>query len=214
MVTSGNSAGFNIGSQAVVTNGSTRFEGGVATDLVVGTKVEVEGSISGGVLTATKVSFRENIRFEANVAATSGNTFTLQGLAGITIDTNAATRFDKVSGVAGLAANHNVRVRARPGSGGTVVATEVELRSTNASTDVRFRAIATATISPNLTMLGLTINTSNIPQFRDLIDASITRDAFFNAVVASGSTGRLVEVRGTQSGATINWNREAQLESD
>ncbi|MFO1219215.1 MAG: DUF5666 domain-containing protein [Burkholderiaceae bacterium] len=214
VVTSGNSAGFNIGSQAVVTNGSTRFEGGVATDLVVGTKVEVEGSISGGVLTATKVSFRENIRFEANVAATSGNTFTLQGLAGITIDTNAATRFDKVSGVAGLAANHNVRVRARPGSGGTVVATEVELRSTNASTDVRFRAIATATISPNLTMLGLTINTSNIPQFRDLIDASITRDAFFNAVVASGSTGRLVEVRGTQSGATINWNREAQLESD
>lgn len=209
VVTSGTSASFSIGSQQVVTNGSTRFEGGVATDMVVGTRVEVEGSLSGGVLTATKVSFRENIRFEANVAATNGNSFTLQGLSGITIQTNTATRFDKVGSVAGLAANNNVRVRARPGSGGTVVATEVELRDANANTDVRFRSIATNATDPNVTMLGLTISTANITQFRDLNDLSISRAVFFNAI-AGGTT--LIEVRGTQSGATINWNREAQLE--
>ncbi len=58
---------FTVGNQAVVTTASTVFQGGLATDLVAGTKVEVEGSLSAGVLTATKVSFRENIRFEANI---------------------------------------------------------------------------------------------------------------------------------------------------
>ena len=58
---------FTVGGQAVVTTGSTVFQGGVAADLALGTKVEVEGSLNSGVLTASKVSFRESIRFEANV---------------------------------------------------------------------------------------------------------------------------------------------------
>ena len=41
-----NADGFTIGNQRVVTTGSTRYEGGVASDIAVGTEVEAEGSIS------------------------------------------------------------------------------------------------------------------------------------------------------------------------
>lgn len=46
---------FKVGTQAVQTTASTVFEG--AGSIVLGTKVEVEGPLAGGVLTATKVSF-------------------------------------------------------------------------------------------------------------------------------------------------------------
>lgn len=199
---------FTVGSQRVVTTGSTSFQGGLQNEIVQGLKVEVEGTLSGGILTATKVSFRENIRFEANVLSKSGTTFTLAGLPGITIDTNALTEFKDVADLAALGLNRNVRVRGRPGPAGTVIATEVEDRGT-ARNDVRFQAIATSAADPNLTMLGITVNTSNILQFRDLSDAPITRAQFFNAI---GSGGKLVKVRGTLQLPGVNWNDEAELE--
>jgi hypothetical protein len=202
------SSDFTVGSQRVVTTGSTVFVGGAQNEIVLGLKLEVEGSLSGGILTATKVSFRENIRFEANVFSKSGTTFTLAGLPGITIDTNALTEFKDVANVAALALNNNVRVRGRPGPAGTVIATEVEDRGT-ARNDVRFQAIASSAADPNLTMLGITVNTSNISQFRDLNDAPISRAQFFNAI---GAGNKLVKVRGALQLPGVNWNDEAELE--
>lgn len=203
-------ADFKIGSQRVVTNGNTAFIGGLQSEIVLGLKVEVEGALSGGILTATKVSFRENIRFEANVLAKSGNGFTLAGLPGITIETNALTEFKDVANLAALGLNVNVRVRGRPGPAGTVIATEVEDRGT-ARDDVRFRAIASSAADPNLTMLGITVNTANISDnnFLGLNDNIIGRAAFFNAI---GAGGKLVEVRGTLQLPGVNWNDQAELE--
>jgi len=48
---------FTVGTQAVQTTGSTVFENGASSDIAVGRKIEVEGPLAGGVLTATKVSF-------------------------------------------------------------------------------------------------------------------------------------------------------------
>lgn len=48
---------FKVGTQEVRTTASTVFEDGTANNIVPGRKVEVEGSLAGGVLTATKVSF-------------------------------------------------------------------------------------------------------------------------------------------------------------
>ncbi len=49
---------FTTGIQSVQTTTSTVFEGGVAGDIALGKKVEVDGTLTGGMLTATKVSFR------------------------------------------------------------------------------------------------------------------------------------------------------------
>jgi len=205
-------ANFTVGSQAVVTNGSTVFQGGVAGDLVLGTKVEVEGSLSGGVLTATKVSFRESIRFEANIATKVGNALTLTGLTGITVETNSQTRFKNVS-LANLAVGNNLGIRARPGSNGTVIATEVEQRSASPDTRVIMQAVASAVVPPptqTVTLLGIVVNTSLISDnnFKDINDAVLGRTAFYQ----QAAPGRLIKVRGSLAASTITWDQEIQLE--
>ncbi len=49
------SSSFKVGRQPVTTDANTRYVNGTAGQIAAGTKVEVEGSISGGVLRATKV---------------------------------------------------------------------------------------------------------------------------------------------------------------
>jgi hypothetical protein len=48
---------FTVSVQSVQTTVYTVFEGGVAGDIALGKEVEVDGALSGGILTATKVSF-------------------------------------------------------------------------------------------------------------------------------------------------------------
>ncbi|MCH7882030.1 MAG: hypothetical protein IIB69_10760, partial [Proteobacteria bacterium] len=93
------SGSFMIGNQEVVIDGNTRFlpEDFDVFDIVVGAKVEAEGTSANNVLTATKISFRENVKLESDVdlATLSGSSptfsFELVGLPGITITTNSAT---------------------------------------------------------------------------------------------------------------------------
>jgi uncharacterized protein DUF5666 len=196
---------FTVGGQPVVTTGATVFEGGVAADLVLGTKVEVEGALSGGVLTASKVSLRESVRFEANVASKGAGTLTLAGLNGITIETNSLTEFKNVT-FAALAVGNNLRIRGRPGANNTVVATELELRDTQPDTRVIIQAVASAVSAPNITLSGFVVDTSQIPndEFKDINDNVIGRAAFF----AAAAPGKLIKARGTLSGNTIVFDDE------
>ena len=208
-VTTLNADGFNLGAQKVVTTASTVYDGGVAGDVVIGTKVEVEGSVSAGVLTATKVSFRENVRIEANVAAVSlvNSNLTLVGLGGITVEVNALTRFSGAPNLAALPAGTHIEVRGRPGVGNNVVATELKSGSGNTNR-VIVQAVASAVTQPNVTLLGIVINTSGIGSFKDIQDNPIPSAQFF----AQAKPGTLIKVRGTLSGASVLWNDEAQLE--
>jgi hypothetical protein len=191
---------FTVGNQPVVTTAGTAFQGGLASEIVLGAKLEVEGSLSNGVLTATKVSFRENVRFEANIAGINGTSLTLAGLPGITVETNALTQF-KNRALNQLAVGHSLRIRGRPGAGNTVIALEVEFRSTTPDTRVILQAVASAVASPNVTLLGFVVDTSAIPDnaFKDTNDNVIGRAAFF----AAAAPGRLIKARGTLVGNTI-----------
>ncbi len=53
------SSQFTVGNQPVETTGSTVFEGGMAGDIAMGRKLEVKGSLVGGILTATKIEFED-----------------------------------------------------------------------------------------------------------------------------------------------------------
>ena len=48
---------FTVGNQAVQTTGSTVYEGGSASNIAIGRRLEVEGSLANGLLTASKISF-------------------------------------------------------------------------------------------------------------------------------------------------------------
>jgi len=198
--------GFTIGNQPVVTTANTRYEGGVAGDLIVGTKVEAEGSISNGVLTATKVSFRDAVKIEGDVASVNGGTLTISGLPGITVSVTTITELKDVASVGALNVGDHLRIRGKLGTGNSMVATRLELRS--ADTDLELQAPAQAiTPETSVRLLGVDISTAGISQYRDVNDAAITRSAFFAAARVNG----LIKANGSRSGATVSWN-ELELE--
>jgi cytoskeletal protein CcmA (bactofilin family) len=209
-VTSGTAASFKLGNQTVTTDSSTRWEGGIADDLVTGVKVEAEGSIVNGTLKASKVSFKDGARAEGDVATLSSVTssFTLNGLPGVTVKVNSLTEWKKVASLSALGVGNHLRIRGRL-NGTTLTATEVELRS--ADQRVELQAPLTAVAAPSITLAGVTVNTTGLSDnsFLGINDTAIGRSAFF--VAAKVNT--VVKVRGNLSGSTVSWS-EVQLESD
>jgi hypothetical protein len=199
---------FVVGNQRVVTTTSTIFEGGVAGDIAVGVKLEVEGVLSGGVLTASKVEFGDGIKLEADVAVLSANSFTLSGLPSVTVTANGLTEFKGISGLNGLANGDHVRVRGRLGSSTTVIASEIEKRSAGTRVELQGAIGAINGASPNqiVTIFGVDVSTTGVV-FRDVDDSVMTRDAFF----AKARAGTLAKARGDLNGSAVTWS-EMQLE--
>jgi hypothetical protein len=200
----GAGSSFTIGTQPVSTGSGTVFVGGALADVLLGSKLEVEGSIRGGVLVANKVRFLDSIRLEADVATRSASSFTLVGMPGITVSVNALTAYDGVANLAAVQPGDHVRVRARPAPGGGAVALQVELRN-GGNRDTILQATVDAVNAPNLTLLGQVVDTTAIAnnEFKSLNDAVIGRAAFFAAV----RVNTLVKARGTPNGNTIAWNQ-------
>jgi hypothetical protein len=194
---------FVVGNQRVVTTGSTRFEGGIASDIAVGVKLEVEGVLSGGVLTASKIEFGDGIKLEADIAALGANSFTLSGLPGVSVTVNGLTQFDNVAGFAGLSNGDHLRIRGRASGSNTVIATEVEKRSPDARVELQGPIQSITGASPNqiVTILGVAVNTTGVV-FED-----VNRVTFF----AQAVVGTLVKARGSLSGTTVTWS-EMELE--
>jgi Domain of unknown function (DUF5666) len=200
---------FVVGNQRVVTTTSTIFEGGVAGDIAVGVKLEVEGVLAGGVLTASKVEFRDGIRLEGDVANLTASSFELSGLPGITVMPNGLTEFSGgINGLGDLVNGDHVRVRGRIGSGATIIASEIEKRSPDTRVELQGPIQLITGASPNqvVTILGIGANTAGVA-FQDVDETAITRDAFFARAVV----GTLVKARGSLSGATVTWS-EIELE--
>ena len=206
--------GFVLGGQTVVLTASTVFEGGLRGDVLVGTKLEAEGPISNGVLTATKVSLRDSIRLEGDVAGvdTAAGTLTLAGLPGITVQVNSLTALDKIASAASLGIGNHLRIRGRPLPGTGVQALELELRSAASSSRVELRGPVSAVAgTTSVTILGVAVDTSGISDnnFKNHHDTTIGRAAFFAAV----SAGTVVKARGDRSGPGVTWS-EMELERD
>lgn len=212
IVLSGTSASFRIGNVTVNTSGSTRWEGGTQADFAVGVKLEAEGSLANGVLTATKVSLRDGSRLEGNVTAPAFSngvlTFQLTGLPAVTIRANAGTALNGLLSLNGVVTGQHVRLRGRVASDGTtVVATELEDRS--ASTRLELRGMVTAASGTTLTILGTSVNVNGLSftDSRGATDVPMTQAAF----LAAAQIGATVKLRSNNNGTS--WS-EAELESD
>ena len=204
-VTAAKANGFVLGAQAVVVNSDTVYQNGVSADVAIGVKVEVEGAISNGVFTASKVVFQDDVRLEADVASVSGSQLTLRGMPGVTVRYNALTVFNGKSGInaiTDLAAPDHVRIRGRA-SGSSIDAAEVELRSTASDPRVILQGPVSAIASPSLTILGIGVDTSTVPAngFSALGGIATSRGAFFSAL----SVGNTVKAQGTLGGGIVTW---------
>lgn len=201
--------GFTLGGVQVVTGTTTRWEGGLAADLLVGAKVEVEGSVSGSTITATKVSFRDAIRIEGDVASVSGNTLTIAGLPGVTVNLTSITELKDLLAIGDLTVGNHLRLRGKLGGGNSMVASELELRSLTTDRDVELQAPATAVVAnTSVTLLGVTVPVGNIESYHGIDDAVITQAQFF----AGAKVGTLIKAKGRLSGGVVTW-RELELEN-
>jgi len=204
---------FLVDGQPVSFSAQTLFIGGVASDLDGAVKVEAEGRLSGGVLAASRIQFKENLRFETTVLNVDGNGLTLGYPDGATIDAQVEDRVTEgAEQLAGLSVGSYVRVRGiqlAAGGGGIVLATELRVetpddRFTLQGPVAQFSATAGA---DQLTILGVTIDTSGFAdsQFKDSA-AVIGRSAFYAALAVDSNL--LVKFRGDglQSSHPV-WNQ-------
>src|SRR5712691_6075582 len=202
------SGSFKVGNQLVITTGSTRFEGGVPGDIALGVKLEVEGVLSSGILTASKIEFRDSVKIEADIDTVGASSLTLRGLPGITVTVNSLTQFggSSVTGLNNLFAGDHVQVRGRASGANSVIATEVEKLSPDSRVELQGSIQSITGASPNqvVTILGVPVNTSTTGfAFEDVNNNPIARAAFFAQV----AVGRLVKARGTLSMGTVTWEK-------
>ena len=114
-----------------------------------------------------------------------------------------------INGLGDLVNGNHVRVRGRISSGATIIASEIEKRSTDTRVELQgpIQSITGADPSQVVRILGVDVDTTAI-SFRDIDDSAIARAAFF----AKAVVGKLVKARGTLGGGGgINWS-EMELE--
>ena len=197
---------FQVGGVTVQTSATTRFEGGVAADLMLGTAVEVQGGFQSGAVLAQVVQFGAAVLLESDVDAVGGNLLTLVGLPGVVVMVSDLTEFEEeISSLGDLHPGDHVRVRGRHLGGGDVAAVEIEKRS--ASTRIEIQGpvdAAPAPSDPHLSILGVSIDTTGLPDgaFESPEGGAFGRATFFAALMP----GDIVKVSGTLSGGSAAWN--------
>lgn len=174
---------FTLSSGQVVELGAaTRFVGGAKADLAIGMKVEAEGSIVGGILRAEKISFKDNIRINANATAIDTTAKTI-GILGLTVGFTSSTDFRNGGSTVDPATLVGKNIEVRGILSGTVLtATRVDLKNDNPATDAFIRGpVSAKTPNTSLTIAGLAINTTGAT-FKDANDNPLSGDAFFAAI--------------------------------
>ncbi len=208
---------FSVSGIPVITNENTVFEGGVAGDLGLNLKVEVEGLYDANdVLNASKVEIKsaKTVRVTARVDSTApGANPPSLAMLGITIEVNEnITRFEDKTGVEEtfninlLNVDDYVEVRGQeiPAGSGILFATILERDDPKPETILRGFLESKSALS----ILGVTIITNAGTEFRDASGAVIGSESeFLNRV----SVGSLIKVKGTESGASSLTAEEIEI---
>jgi len=212
-------ADFDVAGRPVTTTVATVYENGVAADLGLNLKVEVEGRINdAGVLVAAKVSIRRaaNIRVFAPVESVDAGAGTLVVL-GITVKADRLTRLEDKSdadldsfSLSDLRVGDYVEVRGAefPAASGILLARRLEREDAEDRSYVQ--GPVTALAAPELTVFGVTVQTDGGTEFEDLSDASISASTFF----ALASVGDQVKARGTLIGDGVLAADEVEFEHE
>jgi hypothetical protein len=202
----GSTTDFDVGGQTVSTGSSTTFSGGTSTEVVADRELEVSGQYDrSGVLQASSVAFAPvtSFRVVGPLAAIGSSAGTLS-IAGITVSTDARTRWEDLSagalhvfGIAALGSGDWIEVRGVAGTGPAASAHIIERRVQPSPAYVELQAVPSALANPSLTLVGVTVDTSTAT-FSDASGQSLSRTSFF---AAAGN--RVVRVVGAFIGTTL-----------
>ena len=197
---------FKVAGQTVSVTSTTVFASGTIADLKDGAKIEAEGVLTNGVLVASKVSFEKsdlikvNIKVEAPVEAIDANSITVLGQK---FTFSALTQMEDKTGIQAklnvgnifstILLGDHVAVRGFKNSAGVLIATRIER---NADTKIVIQGPLAAPVSPNMTILGLSVITSSTTKFEAAGDVLISAATFFTTT----PVGTIVKVTGTKTG--------------
>ncbi len=199
---------FDVAGIPVSTDATTIFTGGVAGDLGLNIKVEVEGTLdaNSNVILADEVDIRRAkiIRVTALVDSvdSAGNSLVMLG---ITFNVDSLTRFEdkrdpKVEplGIGDLNSGDYLEIRGTETPAGSREILAGILEREELDTETILQGFVTAASDPTVTVLGVTIETSGTTQFLDT-DGSVLSSAVFFMRVQPGS---LIKAKGVESSVT------------
>jgi hypothetical protein len=188
---------FRMGSVKIQALGNTQFVGGRSEDLELGAKIRVRGMIVNGILVAQQVFFLEQVQLESRISSkdSASRVLLLSGLQTITVTVTSLTR---IVGVAkdfeDMQLGDHLKVRGRERVDGSVLATRLQVVPSPPDSDpVVLQGLAEAISKPTVMILGVTVDTSVIPDNNfERVSGPDKRTEFFQKV----QPGDLVRVRG------------------
>lgn len=208
---------FDVSGQSVTTNASTVFTGGVAADLGLNVKVEVDGDLDGNnILVASKVDIRPSkaVRSQALLDSVDSATNSVV-LLGITVTTDELTRFEDKSNadvdpltLSDLNAGDFVEVRGDEFPAGSGNIRAIIFEREDPDPDTILQGFVESISEPSFTILGVTIDASSTVVFRDENDAPISSADFFNQL----DINSLVKAKGTEVSDTTISATEVEFE--
>ena len=208
---------FDVSGFPVTSNGSPTVVGGVAADLGLDVKVEVEGNLNGGLLTATRIEIRRSsaIRLVANVDSVDAATNSFVVL-GITIRVDNQTRIEDKSSqdlqtfsLSDLLVDDYVEIRGAelPAGSGEILASRLEREDDDPNVEIRGFVETGTVVDPSFSILGVTVTTIAGTVFRDAGNVAIPSSSFF-----ANAEGRLVKADGLEVGDQAITATEVELE--
>jgi hypothetical protein len=225
-IASGTADDFIVNGQRIQTTAATVFDGGLKADFGVNIKVEAEGNSVGGILVATKVSFRDNVRIDAIIAAGAVNAASSTAgditLLGKKVIISGTTQLKGISNAAldmtTIAAGQEIEIRGSTASNGIdIIATRVDLKDT-APVPAQFKPFLQGPVSAvsggTLTIVGVAVDTGGA-SFRKASDpktATIAGPTFFAALTQNPALVVKVTWSAPFSATTVAV-REAELET-
>ncbi len=192
---------FNVAGVPVSASTSTRYEGGIYSDMRNDIRVEAEGTWNGNVLVANKIEFKRSvIRLQGAVLANpapTASTFTLQ-IGDPAVARNVLIERDVFTqgGVPAVGLSCvQVRGQRKAGGGFVVTAGEINTNCSNGG-DHALQAPIDAKADPELTLLDFTVNVSGA-EFHDLNDNVVTDRAVFFGLISAADPTALPPIAGT-----------------
>ena len=206
------SSDFKVSGQLVNATNAV-IKNGTAADIRDGLKVEVEGTVSNGVLVASVLVIKQhaNVRVEAGLQAVDATLGTVT-LLGRSIKVSADT--DLRDGAAdpgqptaitlgALNLADRLEVKAYKDSTGALVATRVERTAADSLVVVKGPADAKVATT-QLTLAGFDVATGVNTRYRDASGVAVDAATFYNLVLVPPAVPTVVHARGVVAGLTTN----------
>jgi len=193
------------------------FRNGVAGDLIDGAKLEVEGTMTAGVLVASKLIFRleANAQIVAPIQSKDASAASVVVL-GQGVITTPQTQFIDQSTTAGgqggpvrtigyadLALNDRIDVRAYKNSAGELVATRIERTEPDVLLIAK-GAVDAKTPVTAFTVLGIDVATGPATHYRDAMGNLITDITFYGLLQVPPQVPTVVRAQGVASATSAD----------